>query len=86
MKKNVILGVFALMFAVLTAFASTSSSMQPVYYWDNEVEQNECIQWEFNSECPLTGGICRESSTPHGDRQLYLDESCDVTLKKETGF
>ncbi|WP_299568443.1 DUF6520 family protein [uncultured Pedobacter sp.] len=85
MKKNALLGVFALLFAVGTAFATAKPQTQPVYYYQVESTQEDCVQWDIDYPCDPAPGICR-AETPAGDRQLFEDENCVITLKAEAGL
>ncbi|RWU08151.1 DUF6520 family protein [Pedobacter chitinilyticus] len=87
MKKNVMLGLFALLLAVGTAFATTKArTPQTVYYYQNETEKTGCTDDFLDIDCSPGDENCRRETTNDGIHQLYQLPGCVNPLDQETGF
>lgn len=79
-------GVFALLFSAAAAFATTGTlTTRTVYFWNNESTKTQCLSQSIETPCTVASGICRQDVSA-GNRQLFDNPACTVTLKAQSGF
>ncbi|RWU08146.1 DUF6520 family protein [Pedobacter chitinilyticus] len=87
MKKNALLGVFALLFAVGTAFATTKTQVwKTVYYYQDEINMTGCTNDFLDIDCDIEGVGCTYETTSDGAHQLYELPGCNKPLEQNQGF
>lgn len=88
MKTNkILLGLTAVLFAAGAAFASVTTATQNAWYRQVETNPNSaCLPVITDEACiPSDTPDCRDD-TPHGNRQLFANNSCSQPLLKNSGF
>lgn len=88
MKTNkIILGIAAVVFAAGAAFASVSSAPQTVWYKQVETNPNSnCVQITLDIDCTEEPNAACHEMTPHGNRQLFSNNTCTDELYRQQGL
>lgn len=83
-KRQIFLGIAALMIAAGAAFASAVEKTNTLYWYGTP---GNCQSVNESFECsPDPSATCRKSSAPSINAVLHENEGCESPLRLEAGF